>query len=109
LTVRRPSVALLAALAAVIVLPATIVAAPPTGGGPVNSFVPIATYEVTGEVAEIVAATPDGRTLVYTDSEEQEIGFVDIADPSAPVPAGEVPVDGVPTSAAIGREAEGVT
>jgi len=40
-------------------------------------FQRVATYDVSGSVAEIAAATPDGRTLIYTDSEEQELGFVD--------------------------------
>ena len=49
-------------------------------------------------VAEIVAATVDGRTLVYTDSEQEKVGFVDIADPHAPVADGTVDLDGEPTS-----------
>jgi len=52
-------------------------------------------------VAEIVAATADGMTLVYTDSEQENVGFVDITDPSAPVGKGIVPLSGEPTSVAI--------
>ena len=52
-------------------------------------------------VAEIVAATDDGMTLVYTDSEQENIGFVDISDPSAPLGLGVVPLAGEPTSVAI--------
>jgi hypothetical protein len=40
-------------------------------------FEPLATLTVSGEVAEIVAATPNGKLLIYTDSASQEIGFVD--------------------------------
>ena len=49
-------------------------------------------------VAEIVAASADGRWLAYTDAEQQGIGFIDIANPAQPQPAGFVPVDGEPTS-----------
>jgi Esterase-like activity of phytase len=52
-------------------------------------------------VAEIVAATPDGATLVYTDSPGERIGFVDIADPAAPAPAGTVALEGEPTSVTV--------
>jgi DNA-binding beta-propeller fold protein YncE len=52
-------------------------------------------------VAEIVAATKDGRTLVYTDSELEEIGFVDISDPRNPISAGKLAVGGEPTSVAV--------
>ncbi|MEL7158196.1 MAG: hypothetical protein AAFN30_16575, partial [Actinomycetota bacterium] len=40
--------------------------------------------------AEIVAASPDGMTLIYSDSPAGRIGFVDISDPSNPAPAGFV-------------------
>jgi hypothetical protein len=60
-----------------------------------------ATYDVSGDVAEIVAATPDGRTLVYTDSGAEELGFVDITDPLAPSEIGTLSVSGEPTSVAI--------
>lgn len=49
-------------------------------------------------VAEIVAASADGRWLAYTDGEQQGIGFIDISNPSQPKPAGFVAVDGEPTS-----------
>ena len=57
-------------------------------------------------VAEIVAVTRDGRTLVYTDSEGDQIGFVDIADPANPQPAGTLEMVDEPTSVAVrGRHA----
>lgn len=57
-------------------------------------------------VAEIVAATPDGRTLVYADSAGDRVGFVDITDPARPRPGGVLGLDGEPTSVAVrGREA----
>lgn len=52
-------------------------------------------------VSEIVSATADGLTLVYTDSGNNQIGFVDITDPSQPVPAGTVSVSGEPTSVSV--------
>ena len=52
-------------------------------------------------VAEIVAATPDGNTLVYTDSETEKLGFVDITDPTNPQPAGAVDLPGEPTAVSV--------
>ncbi|WP_430789793.1 esterase-like activity of phytase family protein [Actinoplanes sp. G11-F43] len=54
--------------------------------------------------AEISTVTEDGRTVVYTDSPGRRLGFVDIADPSKPKPAGTLAVGGEPTSVAhLGR------
>lgn len=49
-------------------------------------------------VAEIIAATRDGKTLVYTDSPGRQIGFIDITDPTKPQPDGVVALGGAPTS-----------
>lgn len=68
---------------------------------PVKSFEPVATYQVSGAVAEIVTVTPDGQWLFYTDSESQEVGIVDISDPAQPMEAGILTVAGEPTSVAI--------
>ena len=54
-------------------------------------------------VAEIVAATDDGNTLVYSDSAQELIGFIDISDPANPLPAGTINVGGEPTSVAVAR------
>lgn len=51
--------------------------------------------------AEIIAATADGMTLVYTDSPGASIGFIDITDPANPVAAGIFMPDGEPTSVAV--------
>jgi hypothetical protein len=56
------------------------------------------TSVVETTVAEIVAASADGRTLVYTDSPQGVIGLVDIADPARPRGLGVVKLDGEPTS-----------
>ncbi|WP_112321992.1 esterase-like activity of phytase family protein [Oceanibium sediminis] len=47
---------------------------------------------------EIIAATGDGMTLVYTDSPLGVLGFVDIADPANPLPGGTLALEGEPTS-----------
>ena len=52
-------------------------------------------------VAEIVSASEDGLLLVYANSERDAFGFLDIADPAAPKPAGEIPVGGEPTSVTV--------
>jgi len=51
--------------------------------------------------AEIIAATADGMTLVYTDSPGASIGFIDISDPTNPAPLGVFMPDGEPTSVAV--------
>lgn len=49
--------------------------------------------------AEIVAASPDGNTLIYTDSAQESLGFVDITDPKTPVAMGTIALPGEPTAA----------
>jgi hypothetical protein len=51
--------------------------------------------------AEIVAASEDGKTLIYTDSPNHTLGFVDIRDPSQPRALGAVALGGEPTSVAV--------
>lgn len=51
--------------------------------------------------AEIISASDDGMTLVYTDSPLGVIGLIDITDPAAPKPLGNVDVGGEPTTAKI--------
>ncbi|MAC79454.1 MAG: alkaline phosphatase [Rhodobacteraceae bacterium] len=59
---------------------------------------------------EIIAATPDGMTLVYTDSPLGVLGMVDITDPANPQPLGNVVLNGEPTSVGVvgGRAYVGV-
>lgn len=52
-------------------------------------------------VAEIIDAADDGNVLVYTDSEQGTLGFIDIHDPNHPSPLGIVPLSGEPTSVSI--------
>ncbi|NEO27000.1 MAG: alkaline phosphatase, partial [Kamptonema sp. SIO4C4] len=53
--------------------------------------------------AEIVAATPDGETLIFSNSGDQEVGFLDIRDPENPVNLGAIDVSdwGEPTAVAV--------
>ncbi len=55
----------------------------------------------TETVSEIIAASRDGRTVIYTDAETGNIGFVDISDPANPQPGGFVETPGEPTSVAV--------
>jgi len=49
--------------------------------------------------AEIITATEDGMTLIYTDSPLGVIGLIDITDPRAPKPLGNIAMGGEPTTA----------
>jgi len=73
-----------------------------------NSFKRIATFPVflnssieNETVAEIVTASKNGKTLIYTDGKMGAIGFVDIRNPDKPKPEGIVLVGGEPTSVAV--------
>lgn len=87
------------ALATAFAAPAPTLAAPPAG-----TFAMVHHLPVDG-VAEIIAATPDGRTLLYTSADAGALGLVDITDPTRPVhlPRVDVRLGGVgePTSVAI--------
>ena len=51
--------------------------------------------------SEIIAASEDGMTLVYSDSPAGGIGFIDITDPAAPKAAGFLALEGEPTSVTV--------
>ncbi|MFC3165301.1 esterase-like activity of phytase family protein [Ciceribacter thiooxidans] len=68
---------------------------------PVAANLPADKEKSTATSAEIIAATEDGNTLVYSDSPLGAIGFVDISDARAPKAVGAVMMDGEPTSVAI--------
>ncbi|KAJ9450457.1 hypothetical protein DIPPA_09208 [Diplonema papillatum] len=51
--------------------------------------------------AEIVTASTDGMTLIFTDSPAHRLGFIDISDPAAPAAAGVVALSGEPTSVTV--------
>ena len=68
----------------------------------VSSFpVELNAPEAGASSSEIIAASDDGMTLVYSDSPGGGIGFVDITDVKAPKAAGYVKVEGEPTSVTI--------
>jgi len=51
--------------------------------------------------AEIITATKDGNTLIYSDAPGSTIGFVDITDAKAPKAGGSLAIDGEPNSVAV--------
>lgn len=51
--------------------------------------------------AEIVAASSDGMTLIYSNSPKGEVGFINIANPAAPVALGKLDMGGEPTSVTV--------
>lgn len=74
-----------------------------------QSFNRIASFPVVKNMAEgedqnretspeIIAATGDGMTLVYTDSPMGVVGMIDIRNPADPQPLGNIALDGEPTS-----------
>lgn len=68
---------------------------------PVARNLPEGADPATVTSAEIVSATADGMTLVYTDSPTGRIGFIDIADPRAPQALGGLDMGGEPTSVTV--------
>lgn len=52
-------------------------------------------------VAEIIAASEDGMTLIYTDGPLKAVGRIDLRDPRKPQPLGLVDVGGEPTSVTV--------
>ena len=68
---------------------------------PVTANLPDGADPATETAPEIVAATADGLTLVYTDSPLGALGFVDLSDPASPRPLGTLSLDGEPTSVGI--------
>jgi DNA-binding beta-propeller fold protein YncE len=105
--VRRRNAA--AAIAAALALAAVPAVASATGSGPVKSFRPLTSFNVPGGgVAEIVSASPDGRTLVYTDSGAEAVGLVDISRPKAPRFVTSIEVGGEPTSVSVTKGGKAV-
>ena len=100
----RPSAlfAMTAALAASVSLPAQAeMLFNRIASFPVADNLPADIDGNTATSSEIIAATEDGMTLVYSDSPLGAVGFVDITDPKAPKAGGIVKIDGEPTSVTI--------
>lgn len=51
--------------------------------------------------AEIITATEDGMALIYSDSPLGVLGMVDITDPRAPKPLGNIAMGGEPTTTVV--------
>ncbi len=77
-----------------------------------ESFQRVAAWEVTNNLpadkdgktetsAEIITASEDGNTLIYSDSPLGGIGFVDITEAKNPSKAGFLSLDGEPTSVSV--------
>ena len=62
---------------------------------------PEGTDKATPTSSEIITASEDGNTLVYSDSPNKAIGFIDITDAKAPKAGGSLAFDGEPTSVTI--------
>jgi hypothetical protein len=108
----NPRISLVMVIGLATVLAVVFAARPSQGlqaSAQVNSFELTSVFEVADATggenvsAEIVAATRDGKTLIYTDAVAGRVGFVDISDPEDPQPAGslEPPLGGEPTSVAV--------
>lgn len=68
---------------------------------PVNLNLPIDVDQKTETSAEIIAASGDGNTLVYSDSPLGAIGLIDIRDPKHPKANGIITLEGEPTSVSV--------
>ena len=102
------AIAIAIAIATTAALSAPLASADGSENNSDDSFTRIATFPVylntdinAETVAEIVTASKDGNTLIYTDGKTENLGFVDIRNPSNPLPAGVVALGGEPTSVAV--------
>jgi len=68
---------------------------------PVASNIPAGMDVKSESSAEIIAATQDGMTLVYSDSPLGGLGFVDITNPTVPKSNGFIALGGEPTAVSI--------
>lgn len=83
------------------------IAAAPRAQGPsqhsqrIDSFRPVASFNLTQGIAEIVDVANQGRMLVYTNAASGLLGFVDITNPSNPTLITTLAVGGEPTSVSV--------
>ena len=99
---RIPSVAAVSVIALSAALPALAQSSfERIASFPVVGNLPEGTDPATPTSPEIIDATLDGMTLIYSDSPLGAIGFIDITDPAAPQPGGAMMLDGEPTAVAI--------
>lgn len=67
---------------------------------PVANNLPEGKDKLTATSSEIITASDDGNTLIYSDSPLGAIGFIDITDPRAPKGLGSLAFEGEPNSVA---------
>jgi hypothetical protein len=104
MTPRTLTGALVATLLASTAMPAAAQTFDRIASFPTPQNLPADADPLTETSAEIITATGDGMTLVYSDSPLEAIGLVDITDPAAPKALGSIATDGEPTSvAALGQ------
>lgn len=84
----------IAATLAITVSPSSAIAQTP------NGFRRVGAIGVEG-VAEIVDASDDGRRLIYTNSDKEELGLVDISNASRPRHLTTIKTPGEPTSVSV--------
>ncbi|UUP17448.1 esterase-like activity of phytase family protein [Nitratireductor thuwali] len=94
--------ALAAALSATTAMPASAdMAFNRIATFPVAANLPAGSDAATETSSEIVAASEDGKLLIYSDSPLGAVGFVDISDARSPKAGGILKIDGEPTSVVI--------
>lgn len=99
MTFRFSSAALTAALCASVAFPAAAEQVfNRIASFPVAQNLPSDKDAKTVTSAEIITASQDGKTLIYSDSPLGGIGFIDITDAKAPKALGALMMDGEPTS-----------
>jgi hypothetical protein len=91
----------LAALTAALLATTASVAAAETFNRIASFPVELNNPEAEASSSEIITATDDGMTLIYSDSPAGGIGFIDITDPTAPRQGGFMDMGGEPTSVTV--------
>lgn len=99
---KSPLFALTAALAASVSLPAHAeMMFNRIASFAVADNLPADIEKATPTSSEIITASEDGNTLVYSDSPLGAVGFIDVTDPKAPKAGGIVKIEGEPTSVVV--------
>ncbi|WP_375451311.1 esterase-like activity of phytase family protein [uncultured Devosia sp.] len=96
--IKSSTAALVAALLATTALPAL---AAPTFNRIASFPVELNAPDAEATSSEIITATDDGMMLIYSDSPNGGIGFIDVTDPKTPKPAGYMDMGGEPTSVTV--------
>ena len=95
------SAKLLTALTAALLVSTSVASAAETFNRIASFPVALNAPDAEATSSEIISATEDGMTLIYSDSPGGGIGFVDLTDSKAPKPAGYLALKGEPTSVTI--------